>query len=55
MGMDSETEGVVETSESSVVSDGATRDEEEGDERGCCCACVACFDETLDDKPRARE
>ena len=43
----------VETSKSSVVSDGATSDEEEGDERGCCFTCVACFDETLDDKLRA--
>ena len=55
MGIDSETEGAVEASESSVVSDGATSEDEEGDERGCCCACVACFDEALDDRPRARE
>ena len=54
MGIDSETEGAVEASESSVVSDGATREDNEGEERGCCCV-RACFDDTLDDKPRARE
>ena len=55
MGIDSETEGAVEASESSVVSDGATREDNEGEERGCCCCVRACFDDTLDDKPRARE
>jgi len=58
IGIDSETERVVDASESSVVSEGATSEEAEADERGCwwACACAcACFEAALDDKPRARE
>jgi len=56
MGIDSETEGVVDSSESSVVSEGATNELSEGHERGCCCwCCGACFDAALDQRPRARE
>ena len=58
MGMDSETEGAVDSSESSAVSEGATRDEREGDERGCwwCwwCTCVTGA-VAVDERPRARE
>ena len=55
IGIDSEMEGAVDASESSVVNEGATRELREGDERGYCCCCSTCFDATPDERPRARE
>lgn len=51
IGIDSEMEGAVDASESSVVSEGATNELREGDARGCW---TGCSDAAPDERPRAR-